>query len=102
MTSEALNPKPNDETLETAAKRTFVVAIRTRPGMKNGVSQVVVVQAHSIAKAKQAAANKMKTGRFKYSSINTWVFDSCEEVTNDPTPGEQNGAELESGDSQGA
>lgn len=73
-----------DETLETAAERNFVVALQTKGGAKKAHSQVVVVQAHSILGAKKKAFLKMKTQRFKHSTMNHWQFTSVQEVSNTP------------------
>lgn len=70
-----------DETLESAALRSFVVSIRSRPGMNPRAQQVVVVKAFSIIGAKRQAVKKLAQGKFKNrDNINMWVFDSVEPV----------------------
>lgn len=72
-----------DETLETAAERNFVVALRTKGGAKKATETVVVVQAHSIAQAKRKAYNKVKKGRFKHSPFGHWEFTTVEAQSNE-------------------
>lgn len=74
-----------DELLESAARRTFMVTIKTKPGAKKFVHQVCIVQALSPRGAKQAAANRMAKGKFQHMRFSDWVFESVEEVGQDKT-----------------
>lgn len=75
-----------DERLETAALRNFVVSMRSLPGIKPDGRQVIAVQAHSVAMAKELAMKKVCKGAYKNRrKLSCWRFDSVEAVENGPT-----------------
>ncbi len=86
-----------DPTMETAAFRNWMAAVRTKGGAhpKKSMNQVFVVKAHSLAKAEIEVWKKVLKGKFKHSPRSYFTID-IQEVKDGP-----NGTEQAPGDSEG-
>ena len=69
-----------DETKESAALRSFMVTMISRPGLRPESVQTVVVKAHSILKAKLEAVKKVQKGKFRFRNFDCWQFNKVEEI----------------------
>lgn len=72
-----------DELVESAMPRTFVISVEARMLNKNMVPpKVVIIEAHSIKEAKHKAFRKLAQGRYKYIRFSQLNFKSVEDVSN--------------------
>lgn len=89
---DTVKQTPIDEDLESVLPRTFIIALQSKPGLRPGLQQAVVVTATSIRKAKQAAVNKVAKKKFaQRKDIRMWQFTSIEEYKDEPSDSEGTG-----------